>query len=80
MVRFNQLMYGFYPVELRWRVDLAFVLLSRGAGAGAVRQAAATGGYGLVFTLVYPLIAYLPAVGRGSGWSRWNRPSSAASC
>lgn len=31
--RFSQFIYGFYPVELRWRVNLAFILLLLGIAA-----------------------------------------------
>ncbi len=56
-VRFSQLMYGFYPEELRWRVDLAFVLLFV-ALIPVLFDKVPHRGYGMIFTVFYPVIAY----------------------
>ena len=40
VTRFDQFVYGDYPVGERWRPNLAFVLLMRGAGSGPVRPCA----------------------------------------
>jgi len=56
-VRFGQFVYGFYPVDLRWRVDLAFVLLI----VALVPILAEKVPYRrplLYFSAVYPVIAY----------------------
>ncbi len=56
-VRFSQLIYGFYPEELRWRVDLAFVLLFV-ALVPALFDKVPHRGYALIFTILYPVIAF----------------------
>jgi len=57
-VRFDQFMYGFYPVEQRWRVNLAFVILIVAAVPLFVSRFRhkITLGAGLI--LIYPVIAY----------------------
>lgn len=57
IVRFSQLMYGFYPVELRWRVDLAFVLLFV-ALVPVLFDKVPHRKFGMIFTILYPVIAY----------------------
>ena len=57
LVRFDQFMYGFYPVELRWRVDLAFVLLFF-ALVPVLFDNVPHRKYGLMYSLAYPVIAY----------------------
>ena len=57
-VRFDQFLYGFYPVVQRWRVNLAFVILVAAAVPlfiPAFRHKLALG-VGLLF--VYPVIAF----------------------
>ncbi|WP_405118409.1 amino acid ABC transporter permease [Pseudomonas leptonychotis] len=56
--RFGQFMYGFYPTELRWRVDLTLWLAIIGAAPLFVPQMPRKAMYGLVFLVVYPLLAY----------------------
>ena len=60
-VHFDQFMYGFYPDEQRWRVNLAVVLLVLGAAALFVRavpdQLKMRLGLGLL--VVYPLVAFV---------------------
>lgn len=56
-VRFEQLLYGFYPVDERWRVNLAFVLLLA-ALVPVLFQGLAGRRYWLVGSLVYPFVAY----------------------
>ncbi|MEO0624309.1 MAG: amino acid ABC transporter permease [Pseudomonadota bacterium] len=64
--RFEQFMYGRYPEELRWRPNLAFVLLFV-----AVTPVLFSGFPGrklmLVFTAIYPVLAYFLLWG-GSIW------------
>ncbi len=55
--RFGQFIYGFYPAELRWRPNLAFVLLLV-ALAYALFDKLPGRRYGLIFAAVYPIIAY----------------------
>jgi general L-amino acid transport system permease protein len=57
-VRFAQFMYGFYPPELRWRVDLTVILAIAGAAPLFVRAMPKKLLYGLAYLLIYPLIAY----------------------
>ncbi len=57
VVRFDQLMYGFYPEELRWRVDLAFLLLFV-ALAPVLFDKVPGRRYLAIFSIVYPVIAF----------------------
>lgn len=54
--RFNLFVYGFYPAELRWRVNLAAVLLVV-AGAAVLWDKIPARKHMLKFSLAYPLIA-----------------------
>ncbi|WP_120995748.1 amino acid ABC transporter permease [Stutzerimonas urumqiensis] len=56
--RFAQFMYGFYPPELRWRVDLAAVLAIAGAAPLFIKAMPHKVRYGIGYLLVYPLVAY----------------------
>ena len=60
-VHFDQFMYGFYPDEQRWRVNIAVVLLVLGAAPLFVRavpdQLKMRLGLGLL--VVYPLVAFV---------------------
>ncbi|WP_339079353.1 amino acid ABC transporter permease [Pseudomonas sp. TMP9] len=56
--RFGQFMYGFYPTELRWRVDLTLWLAIIGAAPLFIAQMPRKVAYGLGFLVVYPLLAY----------------------
>ena len=55
--RFGQFIYGFYPAELRWRPNLAFLLLLV-AIAYALFDNMPGRKYGLIFAALYPVIAY----------------------
>ena len=55
--RFDQFIYGFYPDHLRWRPNLAFVLLLL-AVAFALFDNMPYRQYGLIYAAVYPVIAY----------------------
>lgn len=55
--RFDQFIYGFYPHELRWRPNLAFVLMLV-AVAYALFDTMPGRRYGLMFAVIYPVIAY----------------------
>ena len=57
VVRFDQFMFGFYPVEERWRVILAAVLLGF-ALIPALFEFVPYRKYGLIYTCIYPVIAY----------------------
>lgn len=57
-MRFAQFMYGFYPQELRWRVDLTVLLAIVGAAPLFIRAMPRKLRYGLVFLLVYPWVAF----------------------
>ncbi|WP_220815429.1 amino acid ABC transporter permease [Pseudomonas paralcaligenes] len=56
--RFSQFMYGFYPEELRWRVDLTVWLAVIGAAPLFVPMMPRKSAYGLAFLVVYPLLAF----------------------
>ena len=56
--RFGQFMYGYYPQALRWRVDLSVWLAVLGAAPLFVSRLRHKAVYGVVFLVVYPLLAY----------------------
>ncbi len=56
-VRFSQLIFGFYPVEERWRVIVAFLLLFI-ALVPVLFDQVPYRKQGLIFTILYPVIAY----------------------
>ncbi len=56
--RFGQFMYGFYPTELRWRVDLTLWLAVIGAAPLFIPQMPRKALYGLAFLLIYPVLAF----------------------
>ncbi|HIG36118.1 MAG TPA: amino acid ABC transporter permease [Oceanospirillaceae bacterium] len=63
--RFNLFVYGFYPAELRWRVNLAAILLAV-AGAAVLWDKIPARKHMLKFALAYPLIgAWLLSGGFG---------------
>ncbi len=57
-VRFSQFMYGFYPEELRWRVDLTVLLAIVGAAPLFIKAMPGKLKYGLAFGLIYPFVAW----------------------
>ncbi|MDH0047206.1 amino acid ABC transporter permease [Pseudomonas juntendi] len=56
--RFGQFMYGYYPVELRWRVDLTVWLAVLGAAPLFIKRFPRKALYGLGFLVLYPLLAH----------------------
>jgi general L-amino acid transport system permease protein len=56
--RFGQFMYGFYPAELRWRVDITLLLAILGVAPLFVPKMPRKAFYGLALLLVYPLLAW----------------------
>lgn len=56
--RFGQFMYGFYPTELRWRVDLTAILAIVGAAPLFISAMPRKGFYGIAFLVIYPFVAY----------------------
>ena len=66
-VRWDQFMYGFYPVEELWRVNLTFALLPL-AIMGVLFDKIPFRRYFIYFTLAYPFIAYFMLYG-GPGLS-----------
>jgi len=56
--RFSQFMYGFYPAELRWRVDLTVILAIVGAAPLFFRAMPKKWVYGVGYLLVYPWLAF----------------------
>ncbi|MFI8226271.1 amino acid ABC transporter permease [Pseudomonas sp. NPDC085632] len=57
--RFGQFMYGYYPPELRWRVDLTVWLAVIGVAPLFISRFAHKAVYGLSFLVLYPIIAYI---------------------
>jgi hypothetical protein len=58
--RFGQFMYGYYPTELRWRVDLTVWLAVIGAAPLFISRVPRKAVYGLSFLVLYPIIAWSP--------------------
>ena len=56
--RFSQFMYGFYPSELRWRVDLTAVLAIVGAAPLFISRFPRKAVYGIGFLVIYPIVAW----------------------
>ncbi len=56
--RFSQFMYGFYPSELRWRVDLTVLAAILGAVPIFVRAMPKRWIYAIGYLLVYPWLAF----------------------
>ena len=56
--RFGQFMYGYYPRELRWRVDLTVWLAVIGIAPLFIARFKHKAIYGLSFLVVYPILAY----------------------
>jgi len=65
--RFDQFMYGFYPVAERWRIDLAFGLLVVLAAPLFVRRFPFKRWLALVLLVAYPPTAYVLFVGGAFG-------------
>lgn len=65
-IRFDQFMYGLYPPEEYWRINLGVILLVLLVGSYAIKavnKAALTG----VIILVYPIVAYILFAGGAFG-------------
>jgi general L-amino acid transport system permease protein len=56
--RFGQFMYGYYPAEFRWRVDLTVWLAIIGVAPLFIAKVPKKAIYGLCFIVIYPIIAY----------------------
>ena len=56
--RFGQFIYGFYPPELRWRVNLTVLLTLFGAAPLFIARMPRKAPYALGYLLVLPLLAY----------------------
>jgi general L-amino acid transport system permease protein len=74
-VRWDQLLFGFYPADKHWRPELAFALLLVALFYGLYSEAPGRK-YGIWFTCAYPFIAYFLLYGGVLGLdyvgsSRW---------
>ncbi|WP_027897316.1 amino acid ABC transporter permease [Zestomonas thermotolerans] len=56
--RFGQFIYGFYPQDQRWRVDLAVWVAILGAGPLFLRKMPHKAWYGIGFLVIFPLVAF----------------------
>ena len=56
--RFGQFMYGYYPGDLRWRVDLTVWLAIVGVAPLFISRFPRKAIYGLSFLVLYPIIAF----------------------
>jgi general L-amino acid transport system permease protein len=56
--RFGQFMYGYYPTDLRWRVDLTVWLAVIGVAPLFIARVPHKAIYGLSFLVLYPIVAY----------------------
>lgn len=57
--RFGQFMYGFYPTEERWRVNLTLILAIVGAAPVFFKAMPRRAFYGIGFLIVYPIVAWI---------------------
>ncbi|MGC7837266.1 amino acid ABC transporter permease [Pseudomonas wayambapalatensis] len=57
--RIGQFMYGYYPSELRWRVDLTVWLGVIAAAPLFIRRFPRKVAYGIGYLVLYPILAYL---------------------
>jgi hypothetical protein len=57
-VRFGQFMYGFYPADERWRINLAFAILVVGAIPLFIRGFRPKVALGAALLFIYPVIAF----------------------
>lgn len=62
-VQFWQFIYGFYPVDQTWRVNLAFILLVVGAIPVFVERVPGKRWATLYLLFIYPVVAYVLFVG-----------------
>ena len=58
VTRFDQFMYGFYPVEARWRVNLGFVLFAVPLACLAIEGVPYKKYFAIFLVFVYPFFAY----------------------
>jgi len=56
--RFGLLMYGFFPVDERWRVNLAFVIQFAAIAALLIERVPGKRWTGIFLFIVYPVLAY----------------------
>ncbi|RMP58716.1 Polar amino acid ABC-type transport system, permease protein [Pseudomonas syringae pv. atrofaciens] len=56
--RFGQFMYGYFPNELRWRVDLTAILAIVGAAPLFISKFPRKAVYGITFLVIYPVVAF----------------------
>jgi general L-amino acid transport system permease protein len=72
--RFSQFMYGFYPGELRWRVDLTVWLAIIGAAPLLLPRFSRKATYAIGFLVVYPVLAW--GLLHGGVWALESVPTS----
>lgn len=65
--RFGQFMYGYYPSELRWRVDLTLWLAVLGAAPLFIKRMPRKPIYGLGLLVVFPVLAFVLLTGGSWG-------------
>ncbi|MBC3952126.1 MULTISPECIES: amino acid ABC transporter permease [Pseudomonas] len=56
--RFGQFMYGYFPTELRWRVDLTAILAIVGAAPLFISKFPRKAIYAIGFLIIYPIVAF----------------------
>ncbi|MEO1189163.1 MAG: amino acid ABC transporter permease [Pseudomonadota bacterium] len=57
--RFSQYVYGLYPIEFRWRINLAFILLLVAMVPFFLRQVENKLTYAIGLLIFYPIVAYI---------------------
>lgn len=65
--KINQLAYGFYPADQRWRVNLAFLIGAALLAPLLVPSAPYKGSNAILFFIVYPIVASILLVGGSFG-------------
>src|SRR5262245_1645491 len=56
--RFGQFMYGFYPHDQRWRVDLTFIMLIIGAAGLLIEKVPGKKWFALFLFVIFPPVAF----------------------
>src|SRR3546814_15389446 len=57
--RFEQFIYGFYPQDQRWRVNIAFLLFFGSVAALLIERVPGKKYFAIFLFAVYPMIAYI---------------------
>ena len=76
--RFGQFMYGLYPHEQRWRINLALVIGLLSIAVMFWKRLPQRGRYIACWAVVYPIAVWVLLYGGFWGWNAWKPDSGAA--